>query len=163
MASTFEALLLSQVTFMFNPPEAQLTQIVAQTSLAATTFVAITFTNSIKDNYSGHSNSTNPSRYTAQVAGTYSVSGHVDMVSTNNNFVVAVFKNGVVLPQTMVQSANSGTGNVLSAPVPRVLVPLAVGDYVEFYGQNPATWSTTTASFGGSNFGSRMDIRWEHQ
>src|SRR5687767_2891259 len=67
---------LDQISFLTDPPRAQLRQTVAQTFTSGA-FAAVTFTTEDWDTYAGHSTSTNTSRYTAQIAGIYMLTGKI--------------------------------------------------------------------------------------
>jgi hypothetical protein len=72
-AALLDAQLYSGLTFLLNPPLATLTVTTPQAGIAtgAAPSTAIAFDTTVTDTYGGHSNVTNNSRYTAQVAGTY--------------------------------------------------------------------------------------------
>lgn len=146
--------------FLLNVPAAFVTQSAAQ-NLALNTWTAISFDQSVFDSYGGHSNSTNNTRYTAQVAGWYMVFGCVSFAttSTSGNRGTAVAKNG-----TRVQGA-AGFGPALSGnpptlPSPPTIVFLAAGDYVEVYGYSTVAMSPGTNS--SSDLDSSMTVVWLH-
>jgi hypothetical protein len=93
------------------------------------------------DTYGGHSNSTNNSRYTAQVPGVYAVCG-VSGFTANATGVrgTRIHVNGSVVQgsaQMAIPANGSGTG--LATPVRTVR--LAAGDYIEV-----AAWQSSGAA-----------------
>lgn len=148
MATSIEILNLAQLSFWNNKPTATL----YQTSVWATPnnvspYNTCPFQASTEDNWSGHSNVTNNTRYTIPVAGTYRISGLITWSSNSTGIRVAdIQKNGTrvssVNPYT---SANSGT--FTSVQIPAVNVVCVVGDYLEMGGyQNSGSSLNTVAS-----------------
>jgi hypothetical protein len=125
-ASTLQAL----EDKVFDPPRFQGRQIVSQ-SVTASTFTALTFTAEDLDSHGGHSTSSNTSRYTAQVAGWYLLSGKVAWAaSTTGRRASAWAKNGSIINASQINyDVDSATGAEHSAAT--ILVSLAVTDYVE--------------------------------
>lgn len=147
------------LTFLVNVPACYVTQSATQ-SLTSSAWTALTFDQSVFDSYGGHSNVTNNSRYTAQVAGWYMVFGCASTVAnTTGQRGAAVAKNG-----TRVQGA-AGFMQTTSAlpptvPSPPTIVFLAVGDYVEINAyQNGANPLSTNSS---SDLDSSMTVVWLH-
>lgn len=162
MASPYEALLLAQTNFLLNPPQFSIYQGVAQTFTTAA-FTAVTFDSSLVDTYGGHSNSTNNSRYTAQVAGTYLISGGSGWAatSTTGGRGGAFYKNGLVqIGNNTVVNANTTASSLSVAPMAAVLVQLNVGDYVELWAYQAS--GGNLASPAGGQFCSYMYGWWMH-
>lgn len=160
MASTFEALLLSQVNLLLNPPQFSIYQNNAQT-FTTSVFAAVTFDSSLVDSYSGHSTSVNTSRYTAQVAGTYLIAGATGWVSSaTGGRGGSFYKNGGVPTGATSIVGASGGGSVTVAPLTATLVQLAVGDYVELWGFQSSGGNLATN--GGGQFCSYMYGWWVH-
>lgn len=147
------------LNFVLNPPMASLYQNVSQ-NVATTTWTAVTFDSSLLDTYGGHSNSTNNSRYTAQVAGWYSVGGGVGYVANATGGRGAdVYKNGSPITAGASVVGTSGAGASHVSALSGVMVFLNAGDYIEIFawqnGANPL--ATATGQYASYAF-----IRWEH-
>jgi hypothetical protein len=147
------------LNFLVNVPAAFVTQSATQ-NLTSSTFTALTFDQSVFDSYGGHSNVTNNSRYTAQVAGWYIVFGcSCFAANTTGQRGAAVAKNG-----TRIQGAAGfiQTTSALSpAPAsPPTIVFLAVGDYVEIQAYQNGANPLATAS--GADLDSSMTVVWIH-
>lgn len=147
------------LNFLVNVPAAYVTQSATQ-SLTSSAWTALSFDVTVFDSYGGHSNSTNNTRYTAQVAGWYMVFGCASTVANSTGQRgAAVAKNG-----TRVQGA-AGFMQTTSAlpptvPSPPTIVFLAVGDYVEINAyQNGANPLATNSS---SDLDSSMTVVWLH-
>lgn len=137
-------------TFLLNPPLFVGTQATAQSiPNAAAAWTAISLDSSQVDSYSGHSNSTNNSRYTAQVGGLYAVCG-VSAYPSNGTGVrgTRLHLNASVVQGTaqMGIAVTSGSGTVLATPVRTIR--LNIGDYVEVatYQSSGAALNTIVAS-----------------
>jgi hypothetical protein len=127
-------------TFILNPPIFVGTQSATQ-SVTSSSWTTLTLDTEQVDSYNGHSNATNSSRYTAQVAGVYAVCG-VSAFASNASGVrgTRIHVNGSVI-QGSAQMAfpASGSGTALATPVRTVR--LAVGDFVEV-----AAWQSSGAA-----------------
>lgn len=145
------------LNFLLNPPLASLYQ-VATTSLSAGTWTALGFDSATVDTYGGHSGTTNPSRYTAQVSGWYECSGAVcTTVAQTTGFRSAMFQvNGSRYQGSAADLAASGDNTTV--PTPSTPIYLNAGDYVELIGYSSVT--TTTRSL--NDLASRMNVRWAH-
>lgn len=162
MASTFEALLLAQTNFELNRPQFSIFQGTGQ-SIGNSSFTAINFDSSSVDTYNGHSNSTNNSRYTAQVAGTYLISGGTGWAANaTGGRGGSIYKNGSSpTGATVIVGTNTTAGGVTVVSMPAVLVQLNVGDYVELQAfQSISSGSLSTN--GGGQFCSYMYGWWMH-
>lgn len=133
MADGLSILNFSQTQFLLNVPEFFGNQATVQ-SVTSGTWTSLSLDNGVIDNWSGHSNSTNNSRYTAQVAGVYTVSGCYAPVSNATGYRAArITKNGTPVM--------GGAGSEGPAPsfetgvlTPVIAISMAVGDYVEVQG-----------------------------
>lgn len=148
MASSIELLALAKLAFYDNRPTATLNQNAAWSTPNSTTpYNTAPFQTSNEDNWGGHSNVTNNTRYTIQVAGTYRVSGALTW-TTNGTGIRAcdLQKNGTRITgsNTYMQCASA---NFSTVQVPAMNVVCAVGDYLEIGGfQNSgASLNTVTA------------------
>lgn len=158
MASTFEALLLSQLNFLQNKPGALLWQS-AQQTIANAAWTATNFDSSIRDNYSGHSNSVNPSRYTCQVPGVYSVKGGGGWATSasGSGRGASIYKNGAIYTDGgSAVVGNSGVAHVTPAGTD---VVLAAGDYIELFVWQNSGGSLLTSGVG--QYSSYLAINWE--
>lgn len=159
MATTNEALLMAQANFLFNPPIFTGYQSAAQ-SIANATFVSLGFDTNEVDTYSGHSTVTNNTRYTAQVAGWYEVTGMICFTTNNAGERRGQFmKNGsaIIASQPVgVSTAVSSSGLVM----PARKVSLIVGDYVEMQAWQNSGGALNTGA-GGTTC-CFMSIHWIH-
>jgi hypothetical protein len=113
-------------------------------SLSAATYTAALLDTEVVDTYGGHSTSTNTSRYTAQIAGTYEVVGTGSVASNSGGLLsLYVAKNGTELTGSRT-ATNPMTGHNTGMPTAPVQVPLLAGDYVEVYVYNQTAVSTAT-------------------
>ena len=136
MADTLSVLNLAQVQFLTYPPVFFGYQNAAQ-SLSNTTWTALSIDNEVDDTYNGHSNVTNPSRYTCQVAGWYAVGGCYAPVGAAGGFrAVRIQKNGspVLGSGCYILPASPTSNPEIGVVTPTVSVQLAVNDYVEVAG-----------------------------
>lgn len=144
--------------FLLGPPIFRGRQAAAQ-SLTSGTWSALALDTTDVDSDSGHSNVTNNSRYTCQVAGWYYVEGYFATGSggTAARFDCSIAKNGTIvgasaqflLRQNDLQALMSGT-----------LVQLAVGDYVEVWGRHNS--GAGVGTFAGSDLDCSMNLFWVH-
>lgn len=145
------------INFLVNKPRAALYQATAQ-SVANGTWTATTFDSTLLDTYGGHSNSTNNSRYTAQVAGWYSLrcGGGWVTGTAGGGRGASIYKNGSFY--TAGAAVVGSTNVIASTPVSKD-VYLAVGDYVELFVWQNSGGALNTA--GSGQYASWMDIAWE--
>jgi hypothetical protein len=143
------------VNFVIAPPLAVVYQASVQ-SIANGTPTAVTMDSTLADTYGGHSNTTNNSRYVAQVAGWYWVKGNVLWAgNATGNRDVQVYKNGSAYPYNWTAVPAAGTFNEPGVEV-GALIFLNVGDYVEIWaGQNSGGALSTAAN-------SAMHVLWAH-
>lgn len=143
------------LNFLLNPPETVLFQTTIQ-AVGTSAWSAISFDTSTQDTYGAHSNTTNNTRMTAQVAGWCQVGGTFAIAANGTGGrQSAVAKNGVQIPTSLFGVPASSLINeiVQSATV----VQLAVGDYVEVQGwQSAGTTLNTVSTFSG------MTTVWAH-
>lgn len=112
------------------PPIFQGRQTVAQ-PLTSGNAIEVTFTTEDKDNVNGHDNVTNPARYTAQVAGTYKLSGGVAFTANASGIRTTDWvKNGTQIPGGDSSMPSVGAGAVTRLTARTIFVDLAVNDYV---------------------------------
>lgn len=159
MASTYEALLLAQMAFVLNPPIAVVTQATVQ-SIPNNAFTDITMDATTVDSYGGHSNVTNPARYTAQVTGWYLASGSVSFSgnSTGARFARLAI-GGTSVTGSESSSAPNGTTDV-GVSTPAILIYLPAGSYVTVQGLQSSGSALNT--FVGSDLRCSLSIGWRH-
>jgi hypothetical protein len=111
----------------------------------------------IVDSYNGHSTSSNPSRYAAQVAGWYKVEGRSGWVPSGTGLRIAgTSVNGTVQKYG---TAAPVAGSNWIASVSDILF-LNVGDYVEVLGYQTSGAALNTNN--GVGYQSSIMVRWIH-
>lgn len=137
-------------TFLTTPPFAVLVQTAAQT-VTTSTLAPIAFDTTVVDPDGGHSNVTNNSRYTCQVAGWYLVIGSIAWAtSATGNRITQLTKNGsnpLGGGSTTVAAAGAANNPSIQASF---FFSLAVGDYVEVVGFQAAGGNLNTAANSSS-------------
>jgi hypothetical protein len=116
------------------------------------------------DNYGGHSILTNTSRYTAQVAGVYLVSGSASFKgssggNTLHNRGVRIQVNGTSSAHGSFVKTLSADGTASSAVNTTCLVYLNVGDYVEVQGLQDSGSDVVTSATAG-DVAPQMSVLW---
>lgn len=130
-------------------------------SLTNNTWTAINMDNTVLDTYGGHSNVTNNSRYTAQVAGIYVVQGTVAFASNNANMRGArIHKNGSLPYPGFTTFNQAATSDVCSYTTPLTPISLVVGDYVEVYGNQLSGGALSTVA--RTDVACSMTVFWLH-
>lgn len=161
-SSSFLSAVEAAVAFLQKPPVAELIQIAAE-SIPASAFTALTFTAHLVDqDYlggTGHSDSVNTSRYTANYAGQYQLSGAASFVANaTGRRGSSWFVNGT--------QASGGTSLVAATAASDGQFPartkhqyLNVGDYVELMAfQESGGALSTITTFAGQQ--PTASIRW---
>jgi hypothetical protein len=161
MASALELKNAADLSFQRNVPMAILTITTVSagnTNMASGSFVAVNFDTEQADNYAGHSNVTNNSRYTAQVAGWYWVRACVSFsnASATGNRGVWLYVNGSAVAYAFTIVASGATANFCGYEV-NAPIFLNVGDYVEARAFQ-SSGSTLSLNAGGNN----MSLYWMH-
>lgn len=147
------------LNYLLNTPLAILNQANAQ-SFTNGISAAIAYDGTFLDTYGGHSNSTNNSRYTAQVTGWYFVkAGVVWAASAAGNRDIQLYKNGVAYPYSWQAVPAAGTFNDPGVET-AALVQLNAGDYVEAWGTQNSGGALSTAVV--STIASNMQVMWMH-
>ncbi|HEU4967261.1 MAG TPA: hypothetical protein VFT53_07390 [Candidatus Saccharimonadales bacterium] len=148
------------ITFLANPPLGVFTSTSAQT-LANNTWTSIAFNATTVDTYNGHSNSTNNTRYTAQVAGYYELSGGLAFVPNASGTRNAMWGvNGTRIQKTGGGNDIGSSANDNPATPNTHQVFLNVNDYVELFGLQLSGGNLNTQNTG--DFGCMMCVRWVH-
>lgn len=119
--------------FLLDPPRVQAKQITTGQSIANNAFVSVTFNFEDYDNdpTGMHDSASNPSRLTCRIAGTYMLYGGVAFATNSaGRRGIRWDVNGALVQGTQnIQQASSTSGD--DRPAKTILVPLAVGDWVE--------------------------------
>lgn len=146
------------LNFLLSPPLAILRKTTSQ-GVSNGTHTAITFDAEDFDRDGGHSNVTNPSRYTCQTAGYYDLSGNITFAANGTGWRDIMFqKNGSsstrqsrngcpAIPGGTAESALNLAGTMF----------LSVSDYVEIVAYQT---SGGTLNAVASNQDSRFEVRW---
>lgn len=145
--------------FALNVPRFRGYQTAAQ-SILDNTWVSLLIDTEEFDTEGGHSITTNTSRYTCQVAGTYLVSGAVGFVTnTTGNRAVRLALNGSAIHGTFVKTLPAAGGSSGLTTVGYAV--MAVGDYVEVQGnQNSGTASPGLSTNNSTDVGCALACHW---
>jgi hypothetical protein len=159
VANTLELSNFTNIGFVLNPPAFIGYQATTQ-SLNNTNWTSLSLDAESYDNYTGHSNITNNSRYTSQVSGWYTVSGVYAAVGNATGFrAVRIVKNGnQLLGFASYSGATTSSGTSIITPTNDLL--LAAGDYVEVQG-----WQSTGGNLNtdiGVDTRSGLFVRFSH-
>ncbi len=151
----------SGITFVENQPLCVMYQVGVQ-SIPNTTVTAVIFDTNEVDTYNGHSLVTNPTRYTAQVAGWYQLSGVGAFAANVTGYREAAWnKNGAAIPASAsLVMAVTATGVGTLVPAPTRSVFLALNDYVELVVQHNSGAGLNTSVAAQQQ--SMATIRWVH-
>lgn len=158
----FNANIRDAINFLLMLPIATVYQTVAQSFGLSGSLNPITFDSTAVDSYGGHSNTVNPSRYVAQVAGFYLVAGAIVFgASTSGTYRKAqIYINGTAVAYAVAQLGQvSSTSAATTVPISPAIVYMNVGDFVSLYGTADVASLPTVAN--GSNQ-SYMTIIWMH-
>lgn len=155
-AAMMNANVRDAVNFLAAPPLFVGYQTAAQ-SIGANTWTAITLDTTQYDGYSGHSNTVNNSRYTAQVAGWYFVFGMAALAAGTGTRYAAIYRNGIAIDPF--PASSMGAAPSVNLEYALGLMDLAVGDYVDLRAYTTAAVSTSVAPGGQL---SMMGAWWVH-
>jgi len=139
-------------------------QATAQAVASGTTGAAITIDTEIIDTDGGHSTVSNTSRYTCQVAGYYLVWGSVAWVTNATEERITYYqKNGAQITGGSSVQANPVTSaHATVVPGTIMILPMAVGDYVEVWGSQVSGSSLNTQADASAGKNSSMLCMWVH-
>jgi hypothetical protein len=131
------------LSFLLSPPRALLHKTATQT-FASSTWTTITWDSEQYDNDSGHSNVTNPSRYTVQTAGWWEFHAEMMFQTTAGGDRGGRFlKNATGNP---IGEHMSGSATVINGVTIHAWALMSVGDYIESLG-----WQNSGATIGVLN------------
>lgn len=149
------------LTYLLNPPIYYAIQNTAQNISTGST-TAITFDSEVYDTYAGHNNSTNNTRYTAQVAGYYLMAGCIAYSANANGVRQAKLRlNGTDIKGSAVELFASNASNLTTVATSTVIQFMNVNDYVEVAGWQNAG-ATVATSVGNSDQLCSMTVQWIH-
>ncbi|ANZ35527.1 hypothetical protein BBK82_04965 [Lentzea guizhouensis] len=130
-------------------PQAQLRQTATQT-LTTGVGAPINFQVEDRDNFAGHDNVTNNSRYTAQVPGWYELNGGIAFAASGVGARVSQWnKNGAMIDGSDLAFPSAGAGLATRIPARTTQVQLAAGDYVQLVGFQDSGGPLDTFTGGG--------------
>jgi hypothetical protein len=161
-AAYFNANIRDAINFLLMLPIATVYQTVPQTFGGANSLNAITFDQTAVDSYGGHSNTVNPSRYVAQVAGFYLVGGAIVFgASTSGTYRKAqIYVNGNAVAYSVAQLSQVSSGTfTTTVPISPAIVYLNAGDFVSLYGICDVASLATLANSTNQSY---MTIIWMH-
>ncbi|MGW2936084.1 hypothetical protein ACWDA7_30500 [Streptomyces sp. NPDC001156] len=149
------------LTYGLNNPVFVGTQTIVQASLAATTWVTHTLDSEQIDTYGGHSTTTNTSRYTAQVAGWYTVCGvSVWAGNATGSRAARIHVNGATVQGSAQNVLTSSSASATGVMTPVRAVQLGVGDYVEVAGWQSSGGLLSTLA--ASDLACALYVAWCH-
>lgn len=147
MSTVLELLSAAQLSFWNNKPTAQLFISGNTQTIANSTATALSWNNPSDDNWGSHSNVTNPSRFTAVVAGLYRFGGAVTYAATASGPGYRLgmwYYNGAEYTfGSRSYNSNPSTTVISSVQMPTLTIRMVVGDYVELW-----TYQNSTATGG---------------
>jgi hypothetical protein len=145
------------LSFLVNVPILTAGQSVAQ-SIPNNTWTSMTLDTTVVDSYGGHSNVTNNSRYTAQVAGWYLCCGTTGFVANATGFrQVRLAKNGaqVTFSVATLPTVSASVATVMVTPTLEIF--LNVGDYLEVQG-----FQTSGGALNSTGADPSLTATWMH-
>lgn len=148
------------LNFLIGLPIATVYQATSQTFGGVSSLNPISFDATAVDSYGGHSNTVNPTRYVAQVAGWYLVGGACifNGAFSGTSRKIQVYLNGTAIPYAAAQvplvSGSLGT----NVPLSPTIVFMNVGDFVSIYGSADVNAITTAVGLNASY----MTVFWVH-
>lgn len=158
--SNFNASVRDATTFLLNPPICNAIQATAQT-VSTGLWTQLTLDSTVVDSYGGHSNTTNNSRYTAQVAGWYLVTAASCWASNSTGWRgIRILKNGTTAVAGSGTEVAANSSGVTAIGTPSVILYLSVGDYVEGEGYQTTGSGLLTSVNNDANCG--LTAIWLH-
>lgn len=144
-ASEWNTAVRDAVNFLTGPPLFVGYQTTIQ-SVASGTYTPVNIDTSVVDTYSGHSNVTNNSRYTSQLAGYYLVIGQVAIApNATGNRAPTLAIGGVAVTIGSQQLPNSGAGTNSVIQVSGIW-QLGAGAYIEVWAYQGSGGSLNTVT-----------------
>lgn len=152
-----QAQVYNPLDFVLNKPVATM-YMTADWSLPNSAYQTVPWNAALTDNWNGHSNTTNNTRYTVQTAGTYSLSGVATFDGNATGArAVKIYKNGAGISGTNLWEAAVGT-NYISIAIPAFSIPCVTGDYLEI-----AVYQNSGNNLNVKAVGSYMNVEFAHQ
>lgn len=127
-------------------------------SLADNTWTSLTMDTEVYDSDNGHSTTTNSSRYTVQVAGTYLITGSSAFTANaTGNRAIRITVNGSPITGSFAKTlaATSGHSSGIIGAAQAVCI---VGDYIEVQGLQTSGAALSTST--GSDVAPSMGVQW---
>jgi hypothetical protein len=153
---------LSQaLEYLLNPPIATVYQTVSQ-SLSSGTPAPVSYDSSVVDTYGGHSDTVSPSRYTAQVAGWYTVGGATPFAGSGGGTYrkEQLYYNGNPVSYSAAQCPPvNSTSTATTIAISPANIYLNVGDYVSLYAECDTSSVSTTPNPTNEAY---MTVTWAH-
>jgi hypothetical protein len=144
------------LTWGQNPPDFIGLQGSAVQSIGNATWTALTLDTNVFDSYSGHSTSSNTSRYVCQAAGWYTCAGvYVAAANSTANRGARLQVNGTAVQGSAAFVQAAGTGNASGVTTPTRDVYLNAGDYLEL-----AAWQGSGAALNTAIFSDVTTALW---
>jgi hypothetical protein len=144
-SALWNTVILGGLSYLLAPVRFKGYSSTTQSIATGTAPVPLTLDTEIVDSDGGHSTSTNTSRYTAQTAGLYYVTGAVTFATNaTNTRTLQVLLNGAAVNGAGVQAAPAS--NRGATVLASTLVQMSVGDYVEI-----AAWQDSGGSLATSS------------
>lgn len=160
-AALLNAQLYNGLTYLLNPPVFYGVQASVQTFTTSGTSYPVSIDTGVVDTYSGHSNTTNNSRYTAQVAGYYLIAGCVGYAPNGTGFRAASLRiNGNVVQGASTEIAAASASYAVTLAAPTLIKYMAVGDYAEIW-----AWQTSGSSLNTTAYADQacsLTVQWIH-
>lgn len=153
MASTLSVLNAAQLAFQNNRPTALMimTSAWATPNNSSAPLLPAPWNGTQIDNWGGHSNTTNNSRYTIPVAGVYQVAALMTWTSNASGVREANFqKNGTAFAGS-IATTQASSSNFSSVSLPAYNIACAVNDYIEVGGYQNSGGTLNTV-VGGCYF-----------
>lgn len=150
-------LALAKLALYDSPPTAILTVTTVQAAFTSGTFTAVQFDTTVSDTWSGHSNVTNNSRYTAPMSGTYWVRAATrwaNNVTGNRSLGFRVSGTNIAYAQTQ-EPAATGTDTTLIECTS--ILPVTAGQYIEVFAAQDSGGSLSLSAAGTS-----FQVAWLH-
>jgi hypothetical protein len=127
-------------------------------SVANNTWVSCTLDTEQYDSDNGHSTTTNSSRYTVQVAGTYLIIGSIGLVANaTGNRGVRITVSGTAITGSFVKTASPDTSGSCGLATAASAV-CAVGDYIEVQVNQNSGGALNTNALG--DVACSMSVQW---
>jgi hypothetical protein len=155
-SALWNAQVFNGLTYMLNRPMFSGYQATAQ-SLTSGIWAALNIDTEVVDNYNGHSTTTNPSRYTPGVPGTYLVIGTVGFAGSATGYRrVRLMLNGSLIKGTGSHIGAPGDTNTVGLTTATFVACNGTSDYIEVQASAGAAVNTTA----NTDFAPSLRVIW---